>query len=95
MSLQKFVNRPDLHLIKVTVSIFSIRPIYGRHYGSQKIEIEIAMFAAKIDRNRSKSIDTSKVTINPTLKNEAAQLFVHSAVYKQITSKIDDTDRNE
>ena len=36
MSMPKFVNRPDLHLTKVTVSTFSVRPTYGPHYGSQK-----------------------------------------------------------
>jgi len=30
------LNRPDLHLTKATLSIFPVRPIYGRHKGSQK-----------------------------------------------------------
>jgi len=36
MSMPKLLNRPDLHLTKVRVSSFSVRPIYGKHFGSQQ-----------------------------------------------------------
>jgi len=51
MSTPKLLNRPGLHLIKATVNTFSVRPIHGRHFGSQKIDIETSIFAAKLDRS--------------------------------------------
>jgi len=34
--MPKLLNRPALHLIKAAVSSFSVRPIYRRHFRSQK-----------------------------------------------------------
>jgi len=81
-NMPKFVNRPDLHLTKASVSIFPVRPIYGPHYGSQKIEIETAMFAAKIDRIRSflqKSTSTQHY-VCATLTNVHLKCSVHSCL---------------
>ena len=65
MSMPKLVNRPDLYLTNATVSTFSVRPIYGTYFRSQKNRNRKIDFCRQ---NRSKSIVNSKVPIAPTLE---------------------------
>jgi len=57
MSMPKLLNRPGLHLTK---ALFQLGLYTADILGAKKIEIETAMFAAKIDVS-------SKVNIDPTL----------------------------